>query len=88
MTLPDVSRETSSDGPSDEPPYDDVSRETGTIPESSAVQDKDDTGDPAEHDTPIAREAAHAVHVLNVRQEQWPRPEAPRVITVARPPAL
>ena len=83
MTQPDVSRETSSDGPPDEPPYDDVSRETGTIPESSAVQDKDDTGDPAEHDTPIAREAAHAVHVLNVRQEQWPRPEAPRVITVA-----
>jgi chromosome partitioning protein len=36
-----------------------------------------------EHDTPIAREAAHAVHVLNVRQEQWPRPGAPRVITVA-----
>jgi chromosome partitioning protein len=36
-----------------------------------------------EHDTPIAREAAQAVHVLNVRQEQWPRPTATRVMTVA-----
>jgi chromosome partitioning protein len=34
-------------------------------------------------DTPIAREAAQAVHVLNVRQEQWPRPGHPRVLTVA-----
>jgi chromosome partitioning protein len=36
-----------------------------------------------EFDTPIAREAAQAVHVLNVRQEHWPRPQHPRVITVA-----
>jgi chromosome partitioning protein len=36
-----------------------------------------------EHDTPIAREAAQAVHVLNVRQEQWPRPPHVRVLTVA-----
>jgi chromosome partitioning protein len=34
-------------------------------------------------DTPIAREAAQAVHVLNVRQEQWPRPPRTRVLTVA-----
>ena len=34
-------------------------------------------------DTPIAREAANAVEVLNVRQQQWPRPEATRVMTVA-----
>src|SRR3954466_15975736 len=34
-------------------------------------------------DTPIAREAAQAVHVLNVRQEQWPRPEKTRVLTIA-----
>jgi chromosome partitioning protein len=34
-------------------------------------------------DTPIAREAAQAVHVMNVRQEQWPRPIGTRVITVA-----
>jgi chromosome partitioning protein len=36
-----------------------------------------------ESDTPIAREAAQAVHVLNVRQEFWPRPAATRVLTVA-----
>ncbi len=36
-----------------------------------------------EFDTPIAREAAQAVHVLNVRQETWPRPAATRVMTVA-----
>jgi chromosome partitioning protein len=34
-------------------------------------------------DTPIAREAAHAVHVQNVRQEKWVRPAGPRVLTVA-----
>ncbi|HEY2298172.1 MAG TPA: ParA family protein [Jatrophihabitans sp.] len=34
-------------------------------------------------DTPIAREAAQAVHVMNVRQEQWPRPPHTRVMTVA-----
>jgi chromosome partitioning protein len=36
-----------------------------------------------EFDTPIAREAARAVHVLNVRQEEWPRPAATRVMTIA-----
>ena len=36
-----------------------------------------------EFDTPIAREAAQAVHVLNVRQEVWPRPDHTRVMTVA-----
>jgi chromosome partitioning protein len=34
-------------------------------------------------DTPIAREAAHAVHVMNVRKERWPSPAATRVMTVA-----
>ncbi|MEP7019733.1 MAG: ParA family protein [Pseudonocardiales bacterium] len=34
-------------------------------------------------DTPIAREAAQAVHVQNVRQEVWPRPSVTRVLTVA-----
>ncbi len=34
-------------------------------------------------DTPIACEALTAVHVMNVRQEQWPRPSRTRVITVA-----
>jgi chromosome partitioning protein len=35
------------------------------------------------HDTPLALEAARAVRVLNVREERWPRPTAPRVLTVA-----
>jgi chromosome partitioning protein len=34
-------------------------------------------------DTPIAREALQAVHVMNVRKERWPKPPATRVITVA-----
>jgi chromosome partitioning protein len=34
-------------------------------------------------DTPIAHEALQAVHVLDARQERWPRPAATRVITVA-----
>ncbi len=34
-------------------------------------------------DSPIAREAFHALQVLNTRQEAWPRPPATRVITVA-----
>ena len=50
-----------------------VSRETST--EASATDDY--------LDTPIAREARYAVDVLNVRQEQWPRPGQTRVLTVA-----
>src|SRR5699024_5408617 len=34
-------------------------------------------------DTPIGREAADAIRVLNVSRETWPRPTAPRIITVA-----
>ena len=49
-----------------------VSRETSTSSNSSAFEE-----------TPIAREAAQAIHVLNVRQEEWPRPAATRVMTVA-----
>jgi chromosome partitioning protein len=63
----------------DEPTWgvalDAVSRETEPAEVSRETTDQ--------LDTPIAREAAQAVHVLNVRQEQWPRPPAPRVITVA-----
>ncbi|HEY2041821.1 MAG TPA: ParA family protein [Jatrophihabitans sp.] len=33
--------------------------------------------------TSIEREAMRAVHVMNVRQEEWPRPETRRVMTVA-----
>jgi chromosome partitioning protein len=50
-----------------------VSRETGA----------DQVSRETAFDTPIAREAAQAVHVLNVRQERWPRPAATRLITVA-----
>ena len=35
------------------------------------------------YDTPIAREAAEAIRVMNVRQEQWPAPASTRVLTVA-----
>ena len=54
---------------------DDVSRETRATPRDTVFGDLSNN--------PIAREAAQAVHVLNVRQEQWPRPPATRVITVA-----
>ncbi|WP_375478167.1 AAA family ATPase [uncultured Jatrophihabitans sp.] len=53
-----------------------VSRETAAEVETSPKSG-------FEFDTPIAREAAQAVHVRNVRQEQWPAPPRPRVITVA-----
>jgi chromosome partitioning protein len=59
---------------------DEVSRET-IQPEERVVSRETSPLDA--HDTPIAREAAQAVQVLNVRQEQWPRPAAPRIITVA-----
>ncbi len=52
-----------------------VSRETPTPPEAVAEE--------GGFDTPIAREAAQAIHVMNVRQELWPRPAATRVMTVA-----
>jgi chromosome partitioning protein len=66
--MTDVSRETvPDDGAGPAIPPGDVSRETSAI----------------EFDTPIAREAAQAVRVLNVRQEEWPRPPQPRVLTVA-----
>jgi chromosome partitioning protein len=68
MTDPDAER--SSDG---------VSRETH--PPTAGVVSRETATDG--YDTPIAREAAQAVHVLNVRQEQWPRPRQTRVLTVA-----
>jgi chromosome partitioning protein len=51
----------------------DVSRETPDAPPARA----------GESDPPIAREAAAAVHVLNVRREEWPRPRATRILAVA-----
>ncbi|MDT4918105.1 MAG: chromosome partitioning protein [Pseudonocardiales bacterium] len=59
------------------PTADAVSRETTANPAVGSVSRE------TEYDTPIAREAAQAVHVLNVRQEQWPRPAATRVLTIA-----
>jgi chromosome partitioning protein len=59
----------------------DVSRETtqSVVPDKATSPVSRET----EFDTPIAREAAQAIHVLNVRQESWPRPAATRVMTVA-----
>lgn len=60
-----------------------VSRETAAGQTVQTVEVSRETPRHGEHDTPIAREAAHAIQVLNVRQEQWPRPSGTRVITVA-----
>jgi chromosome partitioning protein len=59
-----------------------VSRET---PEADETRnpDADAVSRGTLGDTPIAAEAARAVRVLNLRQERWPRPPAPRVLTVA-----
>jgi chromosome partitioning protein len=53
-----------------------VSRETE--PEAGLDVSRETAFEP-----PIAREAAQALQVLNVRQELWPRPGGPRVLTVA-----
>jgi chromosome partitioning protein len=81
-----VSRETSvpvsGSGPGESTASDvEVSRETRHPQRAAAGNVSRETR--PEFDTPIAREAAQAVHVLNVRQEQWPRPPATRVLTVA-----
>jgi chromosome partitioning protein len=62
-------------------PSADVSRETE--PDENAAPPPSHVSRETEFDTPIAREAAQAVHVLNVRQENWPRPGHTRVLTVA-----
>lgn len=64
-----------------------VSRETTDLPAAlEPVRDSFESGsyssEPS-YDTPIAREAAQAVRVMNVRQELWPRPPATRIMTVA-----
>jgi chromosome partitioning protein len=66
----DVLRETSASGDGDSAAQADVSRETAPVGDIS-------------FDTPIAREAMQAVHVMNVRQERWPAPSGTRVMTVA-----
>jgi chromosome partitioning protein len=61
----------------DSPATNAVSRETAAEEPTPTVSRE------TEYDTPIAREAAQAVHVLNVRQEQWPKPSSTRVLTIA-----
>ncbi len=61
----------------------DVSRETAAGNDDSELDDRREVSRETEFDTPIAREAARAVRVLNVRQENWPAPGAPRILTVA-----
>ena len=64
-----------------------VSRETSTDGEAAVSRETREqdtaTGPDLVFDTPIAREAAEAIRVMNVRQEQWPAPARTRVITVA-----
>jgi chromosome partitioning protein len=61
-----------------------VSRETLLhAPQVASDVSRETEEDDRAYDTPIAREAAQAVHVMNVRQEQWPRPAETRVVTVA-----
>ncbi len=67
---------------SDEVPGGSVREVPGPVPVSRETSNPTVSRE-TEFDTPIAREAATAVHVLNVRQEQWPRPAGTRVITVA-----
>jgi chromosome partitioning protein len=75
-----VSRETSSDAEGL------VSRETS---DGDAAVSRETAPQPAAappdlvFDTPIAREAAEAIRVMNVRREQWPAPSRTRVVTVA-----
>src|SRR5262249_25335192 len=61
----------------------DVSRETGEGYAPQRPTSASGVSRETEFDTPIAREAAQAVHVLNVRQESWPTPPSTRVLTVA-----
>jgi chromosome partitioning protein len=78
----ELDSQVSADSTQPAPPV--VSRETEPPPVVAATQPASHpVSRETEHDTPIAREAAQAVHVLNVRQEQWPRPAKTRVMTVA-----
>jgi chromosome partitioning protein len=68
--------------PADAPPAPDVSTES-PLGDVSRETEQSDVSRETEFDTPIAREAAEAVTVLNLRQEHWPPPEHTRVMTVA-----
>jgi chromosome partitioning protein len=60
-----------------------VSRETSAAESSSDAVSRETSPESVRDEPPIAREAARAVEVLNIRQQEWPRPPAPRVITIA-----
>jgi chromosome partitioning protein len=64
----------------EEPLHGPVSRETST---ADAPVSRETSSAAGSDEPPIAREAAQAVEVLNVRQQHWPRPSGPRVLTVA-----
>jgi chromosome partitioning protein len=56
---------------------------TNAVSRETSAEDSADVSRETEFEPPIAREAAQAVHVLNIRQEQWPKPPATRVLTIA-----
>jgi chromosome partitioning protein len=64
-----------------EPRDNTVSRETGS--EESQPTASGDVSRETEFDTPIAREAAQALQVLNLNQEHWLAPADTRVMTIA-----
>ena len=80
----DVSRETEPEGQGGEP---DVSRETDPEHGAGVAQPVEaphgTVSRETSFDTPIAREAMQAMHVMNVRQQEWPRPKRTRILTVA-----
>jgi chromosome partitioning protein len=79
-----VSRETEPEFAVEAAPTPDVvSRETEPDLAPSAPAPADDSRETRQPEPPIAREALQAVQVRNVRQERWPRPDHPRLMTVA-----
>ena len=81
-----VSRETDPDfGAESAPAPIDVSRETEPehAPAAAEAAPADVSRETRQPEPPIAREALQAVQVRNVRQERWPRPDHPRLMTVA-----
>jgi chromosome partitioning protein len=76
----DVSRET----PSGTDLYDAMQADIADeAPPVDAASDAAPVSRETSFDTPIAREAMQAVHVMNVRQEVWPKPPQRRVMTIA-----
>ena len=83
---PQVSRETSTEPAASAGVG--VPRETGARPPGLGAVSRETSpngASPAIHPeaTPIEREAAQALHVRNIRQQQWPKPAHSRIFTVA-----